>query len=141
MLLQAHNISKSIGAQRILETFSLHIAIQDHIGIVGANGTGKTTLLSILAGESEADEGTIRRAEELRIGYFTQSTHYTEKDHDTSIATVLAKANEQIDTLAQQMHSIEADMINVDTDTLPAKLLAYEELQTRFELLGGYTYE
>ena len=62
MLLRAENLRKFYGERQVLDVESLTVWDGDRIGLVGENGAGKTTLLSLLAGETEADEGTIQRA-------------------------------------------------------------------------------
>lgn len=61
ILLEAENLRKSIGQRLVIDADHLTVADGDRIGLIGENGAGKTTLLRLLSGETEADEGTIRR--------------------------------------------------------------------------------
>ena len=61
ILLEAENLRKSIGQRLVIDADHLTVADGDRIGLIGENGAGKTTLLCLLSGETEADEGTIRR--------------------------------------------------------------------------------
>ena len=58
-ILQVQNISKSFGTHVLFEGVSFQIAENDRVGLIGPNGCGKTTLLSILNQESEPDSGTV----------------------------------------------------------------------------------
>lgn len=73
MLLSAEHISKNYGAKQLLKDVSLYLNERDHIGIVGINGTGKSTLLKILAGIEQPDEGSISASPNLRIAYLPQN--------------------------------------------------------------------
>ena len=70
ILLSANRIVQSFGERKILEFETLNVYEGDHIGIVGGNGVGKTTLLNILSGELVPDEGTVTRA--VPVNYFKQ---------------------------------------------------------------------
>ncbi|HLK48691.1 MAG TPA: ABC-F family ATP-binding cassette domain-containing protein [Bryobacteraceae bacterium] len=71
-LIEAEAIAKSLGGRTLFENLSLTLSPGIRIGLMGANGSGKTTLLKIVAGELAPDEGTIRRADRLRIVSFAQ---------------------------------------------------------------------
>ncbi len=73
MLISAEQISKNYGTKQLLDDVSLYINERDHIGIVGINGTGKSTLLRILVGLESPDEGTISASPNLRISYLLQN--------------------------------------------------------------------
>ncbi len=71
-LLVAKNISKKMGDRLLFSHLDLTLTPGLRLGIVGANGTGKTTLLKVLAGQLEPDQGTIKSADDLKIVYFDQ---------------------------------------------------------------------
>src|SRR6476659_10885994 len=71
-LLTANDLALSYGHQRLLEAVTLSVAAGEKVGLVGRNGSGKTSLLRILAGHQEADGGDIARRRGLRIGYLPQ---------------------------------------------------------------------
>ncbi len=73
MLLSAEHISKNYGTRQLLGDVSIYLNERDHIGIVGINGTGKSTLLKILAGIEPPDEGSISTNPNLRISYLSQN--------------------------------------------------------------------
>lgn len=71
-VIDAINISKSIEEKVLFKNFSLVTSPGDRIGIIGPNGTGKTTLLKILAGQLEPDTGTLKIGQTVSMGYFRQ---------------------------------------------------------------------
>ncbi len=73
MLLSAENISKNYGMKQLLQGVSLYLNEGDKIGIIGINGTGKSTLLKILAGISHADSGNIAVNPNIQISYLPQN--------------------------------------------------------------------
>ena len=78
-LLTAENLSKSYNTDKILfDNISLGINEGDKIGLIGINGTGKSTLLKILAGEEEADSGKLTKGNAVRIAYLPQNPEFDE---------------------------------------------------------------
>lgn len=72
VLLSAHQLTKAFGAHTLFQDLTLTIETGERIGLIGPNGMGKSTLLKILAGISEADQGSISRQRGLRIGTVEQ---------------------------------------------------------------------
>jgi ATP-binding cassette subfamily F protein uup len=72
-LLSVENISKELGGRTLFRDLSFTLTPGTRLGLLGLNGTGKTTLLRILKGEIDADSGTVERAGALRIVYFDQA--------------------------------------------------------------------
>ena len=77
VLLTAEHIRKSYGTRVIFDDISFSIHEGDKIGVVGINGTGKSTLLKIVAGAGQADSGEIITMNGMRIGYLPQSPQFT----------------------------------------------------------------
>ncbi len=73
MLLSAEHISINFGMRQLLQDVNLYVNEGDKIGIIGINGTGKSTFLKVLAGALEADEGTITRNPNLQVCYLPQN--------------------------------------------------------------------
>ncbi len=71
-IFEADNLCKSFGAKKILENFSYTFARYEKMGIVGNNGTGKSTFIKILQGISKPDSGTLDIGETVRFGYYSQ---------------------------------------------------------------------
>ncbi len=72
-IIEINNLNKSFGDLNLIDNFSYTFARYEKVGIVGKNGTGKTTFLKLLLGEIAADSGTIDIGETVRFGYFNQS--------------------------------------------------------------------
>lgn len=77
-LITLENISKSYSEKKLVENISLGINDKEKIGLIGVNGTGKSTLLKIIAGAEIPDDGTITKANNVRIEYLPQNPYYDE---------------------------------------------------------------
>jgi len=101
-LLVAKNISKTLKDKRLFFNMALMITPGMRIAIVGGNGTGKTTLMRILAGELSPDTGTVKQAEELRIVYFDQ--HRESLPEDISVKEALSPTGETVNFQGRSIH-------------------------------------
>ena len=135
-IVTANKLAKSYGAQDVFWDVSLRIARGDRIALVGPNGTGKTTLLRIIAGLETPTAGRVYRARNQRIGYLPQEadlpgqcTLYEE------MLTVFA------DLRAQQAELRRLEHQMADPAQREAALKRYGEALHAFELAGGYRYE
>ena len=75
-ILTANGLRVSFGEREVLRGATLAIDDGERVGLVGRNGSGKTTMVRILAGEQEADEGEVVRRNELRVGYLSQEPKF-----------------------------------------------------------------
>lgn len=71
-LLVVDNVTLSFGDRAIVDEFGLRVSNDDRIGLIGPNGSGKTTILRLIAGEQQPDKGAIHSASNVRIGYLPQ---------------------------------------------------------------------
>lgn len=78
--LDVQNLTKSFGAQVLFKDISFSIAEGQHVGLVAQNGTGKSTLLSILTGKEGYDSGSIIYRNDLRVGMLEQSPHFAPEE-------------------------------------------------------------
>ena len=99
MLLSAEHISKNYGTKQLLQDVSVYLNERDHIGIVGINGTGKSTLLKILAGIEPPDEGTVSYNPNIRIAYLAQNP--TMNDDLTVMEQVFSEFSSQFREIHQ----------------------------------------
>ena len=73
MLLSAEHLSNNFGSRQLLEDVNFYLNEGDQVGIIGINGTGKSTFLKVLAGALEADRGRITRNPNVQISYLSQN--------------------------------------------------------------------
>lgn len=73
-IIEIKNISKSFDGVKLIDNFSYTVLRDDRVGILGANGLGKSTLLNIVSGQLDADNGTIEIGETVKLGVFSQET-------------------------------------------------------------------
>jgi ATPase subunit of ABC transporter with duplicated ATPase domains len=130
-MLKATKINKSYGSLPILSDVSFSIDRGNKIALVGHNGTGKTTLLKILAGIVEPDSGNIERGRATCIGYLPQDTSLVSGD---SIIGYL-KADTGISAIEREMEQLSSELSD------PKKKERYGELQELYEKMQGYSFE
>jgi len=135
-IVTANKLAKSYGPQDVFWDVSLRIARGDKIALVGRNGTGKTTLLRIIAGLDTPTAGRVYRARNLRIGYLPQEadlpSQRTLYEEMLTVFTDLRAQQAELRRLEQQM----ADPVQREE-----ALKRYGEALQAFELAGGYRYE
>ncbi len=101
-LVVAKNVSKTINDHLLFSKLDLTLSPGMRLGIIGANGTGKTTLLKMIAGSLEPDVGTIKKAEGLRIVYFDQ--HRAKIPENITLREALATDGEYVNYRGQHIH-------------------------------------
>ena len=119
----------------ILDGLTFQVQHGERVGILGRNGTGKTTLFRLLVGELSEDKGEIDIARGKRLGLVSQIPHYPE---GYTVEDVLATAEARLDAMQSRMRELEERMAVSDDR---AVLAEYDELLSRFETLGGYDAE
>ena len=98
----ADRIAKAYGERRVIKPFNLRIQKGDRIGIVGGNGTGKTTLLKIITGQLEPDSGTVEISKKLKSIVIDQQRSVM--DPNCSVREVLAGGSDWIDLHGNRKH-------------------------------------
>ena len=87
-LVSVENVSKSFGLKTLLDGVSLGVQTGDRIGVVGLNGGGKSTLLKVLTGQEQPDEGRVSQMNDIRVAMVTQEANLNPED---TVADVVLK--------------------------------------------------
>ncbi len=132
----ADRIAKSYDPQDLFWDISCSIARGDRIALVGRNGTGKSTLLRILAGLEPPSGGRVHRARGLRIGFLPQEATL---EGDRTLWQEMMTAFAPLRALEARLHELEVEM--ADPARTGAVLAVYGPLRERFEQMGGYTFQ
>lgn len=135
MLLHVWNLSKSYGAVNVLEDISFSIDLHDRVGIVGANGVGKSTLLRILVDQEQADAGSFQYATSVEVGYLPQTTP---EFYGRTIQDLIWESAGNLRQLEERMRQLEARMTTASDEELTALLEEYDAVSARFQDRGGY---
>jgi ATP-binding cassette subfamily F protein 3 len=132
-------ISKQHGSQILFSNASLQILPGTRMGLVGANGTGKTTIFRLITGEEEADDGEISYSKKIKLGYFSQNVG--EMSGRSALKEVMSAASDVI-SLGEKMKEMEAAMAEpMDEKAMEVLLEKYGEATEEFENRGGYDLE
>jgi ATP-binding cassette subfamily F protein 3 len=133
-----NNITRVHGGRTIFNSLSWTIQSDEKIGLVGANGIGKSTLLRTLAELEPPDAGTVTLRRGIRVAYLSQE--YSGEAGRTVLAELLS-ARADLHALEEQISAAEARMgdpaVTADMDTLEQVLAQHERLLAQFETLGG----
>lgn len=136
-VLQINGLTKSFGARTLFRDVTWLVNPGDRIGLVGPNGTGKTTLLRILSGSETADDGAVTKPNGTTIGYLAQDIKIEAQgrvlEHTMRGATRAAQAKDELDRATAALERADGDV-----DALTA---SHAEALERFEAAGGYDLE
>src|SRR5690606_40912816 len=131
-MLSISNLSYFIGGRPLYENANLHIEPKDKIGLVGQNGTGKSTLLKIINGDFQPSSGEVQKAKDCTIGFLNQDLLSYQSD-DSILNVALAAFKE---TLALQ-DEIDEILKKMETDYSDEMINRLAFLQERFEANEG----
>ena len=134
-LLTAAGVSVSFGARTLFSEVNFRIEPGDKIGFVGANGTGKTTLLKLIIGELQPDTGGFSRTSGLRLGYLEQ---HTCADSDATAMEEALTVFSALSAMERQLDEINETLSAAPTSEL---LSRQAELNEQFTKNGGLTYK
>jgi ATP-binding cassette subfamily F protein 3 len=137
-VLTASGLTKSFGPRTLFKNVSLQLGSSRRIALIGSNGTGKTTLLEILTGLQEADEGEIHKPQEMKIGYLPQELQASKGEN--VLQEVLSGA-EDTNQLATQLKKLSSELEKANGERKSELISEFGEAQSRFEQIGGYAIE
>jgi ATP-binding cassette subfamily F protein uup len=130
-----HELSKAYGPQVLLENVSLRILRQSRIGLIGRNGEGKSTLLKIIAGSIEPDDGAVNCRNGVRIAYLPQAPHF-EAGH-----TVFSVVSEGLGEVADSLNAYDEALMALESDISESAMKRLAHMQSKLERSGGWQYK
>ena len=134
-ILTVEHVSHGFGARKILEDASFRLLKGEHIGLVGANGEGKTTFLNIITGKLMPDEGNISWCKRITTGYLDQ---YSTLTPGKTIREVLREAFQYLFDLEQEMMELYDKMGDCPPEEMDAMMEDVGEIQETLEHNGFY---
>ena len=133
-----NNLTKYYGANKLFQNISFDLKTAERVGLIGQNGCGKTTIMKMIMGEEDYQEGSIAIRKDARVGYLNQMPVY--KNGATTMS-VIELAFEAVFKLKQEMKVLEESLNYHQGDALEKAILSYGRLTEQFESLGGYDIE
>lgn len=119
-ILNVEHLSHGFGDRAIFEDVSFRLLAGEHIGLVGANGEGKSTFMNIITGKLMPDEGKVEWSKNVRVGYLDQ---HAQLEKGMTIKSVLSSAFDFLFDMENQMNEIYAKLGDVDAEEMD-KLMA-----------------
>lgn len=135
-MLSISNLEYYLGSRALYDGANLHIKPKMKLGLIGANGTGKSTLLKLITGEYTPDGGTISKSGECSIGFLNQDLLSFQSDE--SIVQVAMKAFEKQLIIQKEIDEL---LIKMETNYEEEDIEKLAHLQEEFERLDGYTIQ
>lgn len=136
MLVQLQKITKNYGTLPLFEKLNLRINQGEKIGLIGSNGSGKTTISKIIMGLEMPDSGTVSCQKNIEIGYLSQVMETTEQ----LVKDYLISSYPKLNHLQQQLAILEQQMVEKPYQ-IEKILLNYGTKQEEFQIAGGYELE
>ena len=135
-MLALNDFSFEFAGRYLYRKATWHIKPNEKIGLVGLNGTGKSTLLRLISGEYELREGSLSKANNMKLGYLNQDL--LSVVYDESVRDVVLSGREDLVQIDQEIHRL-LEEIEVNYDD--KRLNRLSELQEQFGHLGGYDWQ
>lgn len=137
MLINANGLRKSFGERTLFSDAAFSVDDKDKIGFIGANGTGKSTLIKILLGEMEYDSGEIFKSRQLKPAYLEQ---YTCSDSENTVYDEVLSAFSEVRGIEEELDAV-CRSIEKGGQNLEELVSKQQKLQSRFEELNGFYYK
>ncbi len=134
-ILNVENVTHGFGGRKILENASFRLLKGEHVGLVGANGEGKTTFLNIITGKLMPDEGKVEWCNRITTGYLDQHTRLIP---GKTIRETLREAFQHMFDLEQEMLALYEKMADASEEELNRMMEDVGEIQNELEHSGFY---
>ncbi|MES2847797.1 MAG: ABC-F family ATP-binding cassette domain-containing protein, partial [Bacteroidota bacterium] len=134
MLLGLQNVTFEFGARAIVEDATWHIQPNERIGLIGYNGTGKSTLLKVLTRQFLPSKGTVEQGRETTVGFLHQDL--LSFDTNDSVVEVAMGAFERVKQLEKEIEELGIELEKTGDESLAMK---YADLLHEMEVLDGYS--
>src|SRR2546423_4085418 len=133
------SVSKQHGKQVLFVDASFQLNPGEKVGLVGPNGSGKTTIFRMIVGEESADEGTISVPKKISIGYFRQDV---EEMSGRSVLDEAIAGSGRLGELHHELERLQHAMSDPERAHEMDKILArFGDVQEEYDHLGGYALE
>ena len=137
-LVRLHNASKSYGKTQVIREVFFRLDEGERVGLIGKNGTGKTTVFRLVLGQEELSEGTVEVQDGVTLGYFSQ---FSELDDQLSVLEILDGLFEEVHTVQRALRRVSAALEKGPEGRELDRLLHRQaELFERMDRLEGWTY-
>jgi ATP-binding cassette subfamily F protein 3 len=139
-MLEVRNLNVSLGTKELIRNSSFRVGDTDRIGVVGLNGTGKSTLLKVLTQHIQAESGDIMKSSGSTLGFLPQEISF-EADLSTPALDYVMRANPRIYELGLQLEAWEKEMAeetNHESEHFHNVIEKYTDATTEFERIGGF---
>lgn len=137
-ILNVQNVSHSFGGRQILENVSFRLLNGEHVGLIGANGEGKSTFLNIVTGKLTPEEGKVEWCNRITSGYLDQ---HTVLEKGKTIKNVLEDAFIHLFDLEKEMMEMYEKMCDCSEDEMNKYMEEVGEIQDILENGGFYTID
>ena len=137
-MLTISGLNKAFGSRDLLRDADLFVGARDRIALVGLNGTGKTTLLEMIAGEQQPDSGEINLAKDVVVGYLPQDTDAL---RGRTVLEEVLSAGSEVTQAAHRLQVLEREIEESEGAERDRLVAEYGRLHDRFSTLGGYSLE
>ena len=134
-ILNVEKVSQSFGGRQILEDVSFRLLKGEHVGLIGANGEGKSTFLNIITGKEPPESGKVEWCNRITTGYLDQ---HTSLEKGKTIKDVLQDAFHHLFDLEKEMMKMYEDMCDCTEDEMNALMVEVGEIQDTLEHSGFY---
>jgi len=137
-MIDFRHVKLSFGTHEVLTDVSFDIQHGERVGLIGRNGTGKSTLLKLITGALQPEQGQIALRKNTRVGFLAQTPEY---DDNLSVYEALEQCFQEVKKWQRQLEELEqkmSDPLNAGNHTLSQLMLEYGRLQEKFEEAGGY---